>query len=79
MSPSPKKKKRTLTKPVQQITIAQKLEIIELRDNGARWIKIAQDKGLSESTVRTIYAQKDDIRARGKLKSSSSWNIIAQK
>ena len=54
MSPSPKKKKRTLTKPVQQITIAQKLEIIELRDNGARWIKIAQDKGLSESTVRTI-------------------------
>ena len=47
-----KKKKRTLTKPVKQITMTQKLEIIELRDNGARCIKIAQDKGLSESTVR---------------------------
>ena len=62
MSPSPKKKKkRTLTKPVKEIWdyYNSKLEIIELRDNGARWIKIAQDKGLSESTVRTIYAQKN--------------------
>ena len=68
MSPSPKKKrKRTVVNPVKQITIAQKLEVIEKRDNGARWIKMALDKGMSESTVRTIYAQKDEIRARGKV------------
>ena len=49
-------------------SVTQKHEVINSRDSGARWIKIAQDKGMSESTVRTIYAQKDEIRARSKPK-----------
>ena len=32
-----------------------------MRNNGARWYKIVQDKGMSESTAQTIYAQKDEI------------------
>ena len=71
MSPSPKKtKKKRDVKQQKKWSVTQKLEVIEMRDNGARWIKIAQEKGMSESTVRTIYAQKDEIRARGKFKLS---------
>ena len=71
MSSSPKKtKKKPNGKPKTQTkwSVTQKLEVIDLRDSGARWIKIAQDKGMSESTVRTIYAQRDEIQARGKAK-----------
>ena len=46
---------------VKNWSITQKLEVIEMRDDGTRLIKIAQDKGMGESTVRTIYAQKDEI------------------
>ena len=31
-----------------------------------KWIKTAQEKGISESTVRGIYADKDEIRAQGR-------------
>ena len=60
MSSNPKKTKDKPKGPPQQLkkwTVTQKLEVIELRDNGAGWTKIAQDKGMSESTVRSIYAQ----------------------
>ena len=43
MSPSPKKTKiKADVKPKldKQWSITQKLEVIEKRDNGARWIKI---------------------------------------
>ena len=52
---------------LKKYSVTQKIEIIEMRDNGAKWIKIAQEKGISESTVRGIYANKDEIRARGKF------------
>ena len=41
-------------------SVTQKLEVIDLRDSGARWIKIAQDKGMSESSDRIL--KKDQIR-----------------
>ena len=76
MSPSPKKeknhpngKKGRPARKGQKLktqTITQKLEIIEMRDNGASWIKIANDKGINESTVRGIYKKKDEIQAQGK-------------
>ena len=74
MSLSPKKEKnKPNRKPrsprkLQTRTVTQKLEIIEMRDNGARWSKIAQEKEISESTVRSIYGKKDEIRALGKIK-----------
>ena len=52
MSTSPKKRK------LKTLTISQKLEIIEMRENGASWVKIAQEKKINESTVRSIYAKK---------------------
>ena len=68
MSPSPKKTKTKSdgkqTK-LKKYSVTQKLEIIDMRDNGAKWIKIAQEKGISESTVRGIYANRDEIRVRG--------------
>ena len=70
MSSCPKKTKDKSGKPPRQLkkwTVTQKLEIIDLRDNGAGWTKIAQDKGMSESTVRSIYAKKDELQTRGKF------------
>ena len=67
MSSCPKKTKDKPKRTLKKWTVSEKLEIIEKRDNGAGWTKIAQEKGMSESTVRSIYAQKDEIRARGKF------------
>ena len=39
---------------------------LERRDNGDSWIKIARDKGMNESSVRSIYREKDVIKSRGK-------------
>ena len=63
MSPSPKRKRDKY----RTCTLTQKLEIIEMRDNGATWTRIAFEKGLHESTVRGIYAKKDQIRSQGKI------------
>ena len=54
MSPSPKKKK-----PKHLWTLTERLRIIEMRDNGAAWVKIAQEMKTNESSIRTIYANKD--------------------
>ena len=54
MSQSPKKtKKKSNGKPKIQTkwSVTQKLEVIDLRNSGAKWIKIAQDKGMSVSTL----------------------------
>ena len=63
MSPSPKKDKPK--RKLQTRTVTEKLEIIEMRENGASWIKIAQDKGMNEASVRTIYRKKEEIRSQG--------------
>ena len=56
MSPSPKKKK-----PKHLWTLIERLRIIEMRDNGATWVKIAQEMKTNESSIRTIYANKDNM------------------
>ena len=50
--PSTSKKDK---KQRNHLTIQEKLEIIELRNNGASFAKIAREKGMNESSVRTIY------------------------
>ena len=62
MSPSPKKKRST-----KWLTLSEKLEVIAMRENGAKWAKIASDKKINESTVRSIFAKKDEIKSQGKL------------
>ena len=47
MSSSPKKtKKKRVVTQVKDWSVSKKLEVKEMRDNGACWIKIAQDKGM---------------------------------
>ena len=69
MSTNPKKKKtKTDGKPprkVQVWTVTEKLEVIAMRDEGASCVKIAQEKGMNESTVRSIYAKGEDVQAKG--------------
>ena len=72
MSPSPKKAKKKpnitgKTRKVQTWSVTQKLEVIEMRENGAKWVRIALEKGMDESTARSIYAKRDEVRARGKI------------
>ena len=59
------KEKKKTTKHVW--TLAEKLEIIKLRDEGASWVKIAQEKKTNESSIRTIYKNKDRILSQGKI------------
>ena len=67
MTKSPKKtKNKEKAKSRRLWTLNEKLEIIDMRDNGASWTKIAQEKNMAESTVRSIYAKKDEIRSHGK-------------
>ena len=66
MAPSPKKDKKRSTK---WLTLSEKLEIITMRENGAKWSKIASDKKVNESTIRSIFAKKDEIKSQGKFQS----------
>ena len=43
-------------------TLAEKLEIIQLRENGAKICKIAFDKSMNEASVRAILKRKDEIK-----------------
>ena len=54
--PSTSKKDK---KQRNHLTIQEKLEIIELRNNGASFAKIARDKGMNESSIRTIYEKRE--------------------
>ena len=65
-APSPKKTKNKAPMKLKKYSVSEKLEIIEMRDNGASQIKIAQEKGMNESLVRGIYRNKDSIKVRGK-------------
>ena len=69
MAPSPKKQKKkqeVQKKSRNLLTLSDKLEIIDKRDNGATWAKIAADKNINESVVRYTYGKKDEIKAQGK-------------
>ena len=46
--------------------INQKLDIMAMREDAASWVKFAQEKKINKSTVRSIYAKKEDMRAKGK-------------
>ena len=39
---------------------------------GASWVKIAQEKKMNEATARSIFKEKDKIRAQGKLPNLNS-------
>ena len=64
MARSPVKKKQ---KTHKWLNLSQKLEIIDMRENGASFAKIAHDKEMPESTVRGICAKKDEYRSQGKV------------
>ena len=65
MSPSPKKKIKLDTKARNRFTIAQKLEILEMKERGDSFSKIASTKNTNESTIRGIWKKKDEIRSQG--------------
>ena len=70
MARSPKKKTKAAKADVKTrkwLTTNQKLEIIDMRDKDKKtWTQIALEKNLRESTIRTIYANRDKIKAQGK-------------
>ena len=55
MPSTSRKGKKQAKQQRHHLTIQEKLEIIELRNNGASFAKIAREKGMNESSVRTIY------------------------
>ena len=55
----PEKKSRTC------LPLDQRLEIVRLRENGLSFAKIARDKKMNESSIRTIWKNKDDIKRQG--------------
>ena len=53
------KKKRTC------LPLDQRLEIVRLRENGSTFAQIARDKKTNESSIRTIWKNRDDIKRQG--------------
>ena len=43
----------------------QRLEIVRLREIGSTFAQIARDKKMNESSIRTIWKNKDDIKRQG--------------
>ena len=56
VSKKPEKKSRTY------LPFDQRLEIVRLRENGLSFAKIARDKKMNESSIRTIWKNKDEIK-----------------
>ena len=54
-----------------KLTLKEKLEIIKLRDNGVSSVKIARDRNIAESSVRTIYLKKVKLQFQGTLANPS--------
>ena len=44
------------------LPLDQSLEIVRLRENGLTFAQIARDKKMNESSIRTIWKNKDDIK-----------------
>ena len=65
MAPAPEKNK----KKNKAWTSSDELEVISMRDDrGLTWTKIAHEKDMHETTVRSIYAKKEKIKSQGKNK-----------
>ena len=63
----PKGKKDSAKKKERKhLTLREKLEIIEMKDvKKYSFAKIAHDKKMNESSVRTIYAKREAIKSQG--------------
>ena len=57
-----KEKTKKNVKERTRRTLAEKLEIIQLHEAGARFSKIAHDKDMNEASVRKIVKRKDEFR-----------------
>ena len=69
---SPTYKKKDAKKPDKSskksrncLPLDQRLEIVRLRENGLSFAKIARDKKMNESSIRTIWKNKDEIIRQG--------------
>lgn len=50
----------------KHLTLAEKLEIIDMKDKqGYTYAKIANEKKMNEASVRTIYKNRDKIKSHG--------------
>ena len=58
MAPTKQPKDDVQKKLRKHLTLKEKLEIIEMKGNGYSFAKIAREKKLSESSIRTIYEQR---------------------
>ena len=58
-------KKDVKKKQRNHLTIQEKLQIIELREKGSTFAKIAKVKKMNESTVRGIYKDREKIKDYG--------------
>ena len=65
----PINKKKDAKKPGKKsrncLPLDQRLEIVRLRENGSTFAQIARDKKMNESSIRTIWKNKDDIERQG--------------
>ena len=53
-------------------SLDEKMDIIKLHENGAKLAKIAKDKGMAESSVRTIISQKEELKSKATLSQNTS-------
>ena len=68
-------KKEVKKKQRNHLTIQEKLQIIELREKGNTFAKIAKDKKMNESTVRGIYKDREKIKDYGIKTANYSANV----
>ena len=50
---------------VHGLPLDQRLEIVRLRENGLTFAQIARDKKMNESSIKTIWKNKGDIKRQG--------------
>ena len=62
---APTKPSESQKKQRKHLSWKEKLEIIELKEKGYGNTKIAREKNVPESSVRTIYENRDKIRKQG--------------
>ena len=54
----------------------EKLEIIKLRDDGASFAKIARERNMNESSVRSLYKRREKLRLQASTANPSQQNLI---
>ena len=68
---SPTNNKKVAKKPEKKsrtyLPLDQRLEIVRLRENGLSFAKIACDKRMNESSIRTIWKNKDEIKRQNSM------------